>query len=128
MVTDFAHVKGTVVSAFSNFPPDSCSTTKLWIDALSATAKTYFPGFSVVTFLPFEVRVIVKPGPTVPVSFGGAAAGRANAIAAVARASATTASPPSNLRFMAQPLSVGEAERTGLRPARRIGLNPARRD
>ena len=40
---------------------------------LSNTVIEYVPAFSVITFLPSFFSVIVKPGPTVPVSFGSAA-------------------------------------------------------
>src|SRR3954463_14603543 len=40
---------------------------------LSATVTEYVPAFRSVTFFPSFFSVIVKPGPTVPVSFGNAA-------------------------------------------------------
>src|SRR3954452_24019746 len=42
---------------------------KLWMFDLSRIRIAYLPAFSVVTFLPALVSVIVKPGPSVPTSF-----------------------------------------------------------
>jgi len=57
--------------------------------ALSDTVMAYEPAFSDVTFLPALASVIVKPGPTVPVS--GVAAGFATAGAASARLATASA-------------------------------------
>src|ERR687897_795452 len=44
---------------------------KLWTADLSVTVIVYLPGFSVLTFTPAFLSVIVKPGPVVPTSFVG---------------------------------------------------------
>src|SRR4051794_20773024 len=47
---------------------------------LSATLIWYWPGLRFRTILPALVRVMVKPGPTVPVSFGTAIRAVAGAV------------------------------------------------
>src|SRR5207237_9671320 len=69
-VTVFLPWNEVAVSVFSNLPPVSRSRVKLWIGDLSVTTKVYFPALSVVTFFVPFFSVIVKPGPTVPMSFG----------------------------------------------------------
>src|SRR6476646_1386291 len=62
---------------------------KLWIDDLSEILNTYFPAFSLVTFAEPCLRVMVKPGPTVPVSVGVAASAEGTTSAATIAATAT---------------------------------------
>src|SRR4051812_8484009 len=69
MVTVFVPTKPGVVTALSRPLP---SIWKLWIEALSMTTSVYMPALSVLTTLPFCFSEMVKPGPTVPISFGGA--------------------------------------------------------
>src|SRR4051812_17568308 len=59
---------------------------KLWIDDLSEILKTYFPALSFVTFAVPFLRVIVNPGPTVPVNVGVAASADGTASAATSAA------------------------------------------
>src|SRR5262245_33174787 len=61
---------------------------KLWMFDLSLTVIAYLPGLSVVTFAEPFLRLIVKPGPTLPVSLVGpmAPTGAASASTATTRA------------------------------------------
>ena len=54
--------------------PARLSSLKLWMLDRSETTIRYIPGASRVTFLPLFVRLIVKPGPTVPRRTGTLAA------------------------------------------------------
>ena len=75
----FNPVAGTLVLTFTPFP----FKWKLWMLDLSLTTSVYLPAF--VGFF----MLIVKPGPTVPVTFGVAAKTGIAAIAPIVRARST---------------------------------------
>src|SRR5262245_40631832 len=66
-VTVFVPTKDTVV--ISLFRPGPVRR-KLWMFDLSETVIVYRPAFTDLNVLPAFLSVMVKPGPTVPVSFG----------------------------------------------------------
>src|SRR5918911_3548954 len=84
-VTVFVPLAATVVITLLTGP----LRWKLWMFDLSVTTNLYVPALSVVTFAPPFFNVIVKPGPTVPVSV--VAVGAATAVTASATAAAATA-------------------------------------
>src|SRR3954469_7608690 len=79
---------------------------KLWMFDLSATLSVYLPGLSFVTFFAPCLRLIVKPGPTVPLR--AVAAEDASETGTATASAVTTAAVISRSRVMV--LLLGSAD------------------